>query len=221
MIPLRSGIALETYIDLQNSISDSDMISYNISSSFEFEESNLMLTEEGNAAFKRILCAIENDLKLTYCLVLNNLIKLLLWFLAEHDVFYIVRTLLHQDSYRNSEFRPYFITTKDKVSEMVKSITLSLLQLKGGKQDFIENIVDDMMKKMLIGYISPLYYSFILINFIVEGIEAIVKGIISLFQIINYQHINSIAQFKEQLEIKFNYVQFIHNYSTIEFNLLL
>ena len=204
---------------MQRNISDTDILSYNINPSFAFEESSLMLTEEGKVAFKRIFCAIENDLRLTYCLVLDNLIKLLLWFFAEHDVFYIIRTLIHQDSLWHSEFKPYFITNKDKTSEIVKSITLSLLHLKGGKEDFIGKVVDDMMNRMLIGYISPLYYSFILINFIVEGIEAVVKGIISLFQIINYQHIESIAQFKEQLKIKFNYVQFIHIYSTVEFNL--
>lgn len=213
----QNEIALEGYVELHSNISESQMISYKINTNFEFSENlHLMLSEEGKIAYKRILCTIENELRLSYCLALDVVVKLLLWFFPEYEVFYIVRVLLRQDCQRNTEgFKKYFVLRKEKTQEIIKTLTDQLF-VRGGNRNLIEVTVTEMVKTMAVKYISPLYYPFVLINFIVEGTEAVLKTVLALFSLINYQDMATATQIKEQLKIQFNYIRFIHFFANVE-----
>ena len=220
LVPLDSEMSLEKYLDLHSNLTEKEIHSYIVNSIYCLDENcyNLMLSDTGKIAYMRLFCCIENHLRLPYCLMLDKIVIILLWFNNEYDVYRIIYTLIRQDALKTiSDYKLHLILSKKRANEIIANLTKKLLE-KGGIKSLVELSVNDMLTNMLFGYISPLYYPFILINFIIDGYEAILKMIYSLFNMINYQDMTNINQIKEQLNIKFNYAYFIRFYTSLELN---
>lgn len=200
---------------MHKNIDDSDIINYQISPNFNCNEDNwMMLSSDGKIVYKRIFYFIENHLNLKYCFMLSFIVQFLIWYLLEHDAFYVIY-ILYQNDCLNKPSPYYFIKTQEQSTEIIKRLTEKLVKI-GGSEQVINEALSEMLSTGFKGFISPMYYSLILVNFIVGGYEAILKMSMSLFDLIDYTGIQSIEDLKTLINTRFNYIKFIQLYSETE-----
>ena len=202
-------MAYETYVELHKKYPELENIKESEENSF------IILTKEGKIAYERLVFLIEKNLKIVDCFMLKMILHLFLWFFTEHDTYYIIFILYNQDKIKNSDFKEYFVVGIENLRKIEEFITKKLIK-KGGNSDVLTEVVEEMIDKMMIGFISPIYYPYLLINFVVEGYQAIVKIILALLYMTDYRKIDNAKELKNQINFSFHYLKFIKLYASIE-----
>lgn len=210
------------YRDIQSNLPEAEFLMNNSLQCIEnLADSRYFLTEHGKYATKRVVFFLNFILNTSDLVFLPNLVQLFLWYLDESEVFYIlVDFIKHDAEYLDNEgscnstqityFKQYFIK-KRQIPELAKAISQ---YLSNTEQTCIllSDAIQEMIESLCLSYLSPLYYPFLLQNFVLDKFDAVIKVIVSLFGCINFKYMVNNEQIKNQIIEKFNYFRFVELY---------
>lgn len=217
--------ALGIYKDIQSNFPEADFVMENSGQYLKtIQESKYFLTERGRCAAKRIVFFLNFILNTSDLVFMPNLVHLFLWYFDEAEVFYILINFVKKDaeflvsesscnSTQPISYKQYFVKQR-QVSVISRILSQWLL----GSEKTSEVLVDaikEMIETLCLNFVSPLYYPFILQNFILDKFDAVIKVIISLFGCIHFEYMNSCEEIKTQMIEKFNYFGFIERYEKV------
>jgi len=213
------------YRDIQRNLPEAEFLMNNSFQCIEnLEEPKYFLTEHGRYAAKRIIFFLNFILYTSDLVFLCNIVQLFLWFLDESEVFYILVDFIKQDaeclanegscnSTQINFYKQYFIKHR-QVPELAKILSIYLSKTERTCM-LISDVIQEMIESLCLNYLSPLYYPYILQNFVLDKFDAVIKIIVSLFGCINFKYMVNSEQIKNEIIEKFNYFRFVELYEKV------
>lgn len=177
-----------------------------------FKGNPFFLSEEGKIAFRRLEFLAKYVLEIEYMDGFDKVLQLILWFFPEHEAYALTESLIRTEITTAKDFHGYFFRSSEEKHDMITKLTDKLCET-GADKKLCMKILHEMVEDLFSGYLLPLYYPYILINFFVDGIEAIFRIAYSLFSLINYEEMTSSGQIRSEIQNKFSYVNFISIYA--------
>ncbi|OMJ75033.1 hypothetical protein SteCoe_25915 [Stentor coeruleus] len=144
---------------------------------------NVFLTSIGIVSCKRILHTIKMTMtEIKVCILLPRVTQLMLWFLKEHEVFQVIQVLLNESKGTQmcEKYSLHFPFGLEKFKEIARIICKHLEQEDNKK---LRIVIKDVMYNFLVGYISPSFYSIVLMYFLADGMGGFIRFVVSLFKL--------------------------------------